>query len=149
MIGLSIFIIAGLGVMEIIGLINQNATANRALTAARMLVQAKISKTQTDVFTPSNKVYPASCIDPGLSAASITALGYTVIPDPLDFDETVPVTVIGSGDTGPVITGTMTRTLASFETASRTLLVTYTLNFTYRGKSYSVNQSTIRAPDQL
>ncbi len=149
MIGLSLFVIAGLGVMEIIGLINQNSTANRALTAARMLVQAKISKAQTDTFTLSNKVYPASCIDPSLNAAAITAAGYTVIPDALDFVDTGTFTVVGSSDTGPVITGTMARSVATFEAASKTLLVTYTLTFTYRGKNYSVTQSTIRAPDQL
>ncbi len=144
MIGLSLFVIAGLGVMEMIGLINQNATANRALTAARMLVQAKISKAQTDTFTPSNGVVPLSCSAP----TSGTLANQDTVNDPFDFSAT-PVTIVGSSDTGAVITGTMNQAVSTWEASSRTVLITYTLNFTYRGKAYSVTQSTIRAPDQL
>ncbi len=145
MIGLAIFIIAGLGVMDMIGLINQNTTVNRALTAGRMLVQAKISKAQTDVYTPSNSVVPLSCTQPtGTYANQDTT-------DPFDFSatSTSPVTVVGSSDTGPVITGTMTQAVSTFEAASRTLLITYTLTFTVRSNTYTITQSTVRAPDQL
>ena len=39
--------------------------------------------------------------------------------------------------------------VTSYEGAGQSLLITYTLTFTYRGKTYSVSQSTVRAPDQL
>ena len=56
MIGLMVFVIAGLTVIEVLGLINRNSTTDRALTAARMLVGEKIAKAQTDVYTPTNGV---------------------------------------------------------------------------------------------
>ena len=142
MVGLSIFLIAGLGVMEIIGLINQNATANRAISAARLLVGAKISKVQTDTYTPSNNVVPVGCVAPANNIAVADSA------DPFDFAGT-GVTIIGSTDTKTVISGTLTHYVSTFESASHALLITYTMNFTYRGKTYTVTQSTCRAPDQL
>ncbi len=172
MIGLSLFVIAGLGVMEIIGLINQNATVNRALTAGRMLVAAKIAKAQTDVYTPSNGGVPLSCTAPislpndGPYPTSAKPNAFTgnapyvnkdsAAVDPFDFraDPNDPTNgtqlmVIGNADNGTFITGTMTQTVSTYEATSKTLLVTFTLTFSYRGKSYTVTQSTIRAPDQL
>jgi len=143
MIGLCVFIIAGLGTMEMFGLMNQNATANRALSAARLLVSAKIAKAQTDVYTPSNGVTPVGCKQP-----TSGTLANQDASDPFDFAPT-NVTVIGGTDTGPVITGTMNQSVSTFEAKSGTLLVTFWLNFTYRGKTYTVTQSTLRAPDQL
>ncbi len=143
MIGLAVFVIAGLAVIEVIGLINQNSTADRALTAARMLVGEKIAKAQTDTYTPSNSVIPVGCVQPtsGTLANQDTS-------DAFDFSSS-PVTVIGSTGTGPLITGTMNQYVSTFESASGSLLITFTVNFTYRGKAYSATQSTIRAPDQL
>ena len=150
MVALAIFIIGGLGVIETLGLINQNATADRALTAARMLVGAKIAKAQTDTWTPSNNVVPLACVAPAGNIATKDPA------DAFDFDggsnnvtPVTPVTVVGSADTGAVVTGTMYQYVTPFESASQSLLITYTLTFTYRGKTYSVSQSTVRAPDQL
>ena len=145
MIGLGIFIIGGLGVIETLGLINNNSTVDRVMSAARLLVGAKIAKAQTDTWTPNNGVVPVGCVP----SAGVYATQDT--NDPFDFaaTSTTPVTVIGSADTGANITGTMAQTVSTFEAASRTLLINYQLTFTYRGKNYTVSQSTIRAPDQL
>ncbi len=142
MVGLAVFIIGGLGVIEMLGLLNQNATVDRALTAARMLVGAKIAKAQTDTWTPSNSVVPLACVVPTGNVAGVDP------NDAFDFNGN-NVTVVGSSDTGPVITGTMNQYVTSYEGAGQSLLITYTLTFTYRGKTYSVSQSTVRAPDQL
>ena len=144
MVALAIFIIGGLGVIEMLGLINNSATVDRALTAARMLVGAKIAKAQTDTWTPSNNVVPLACTTPPGNVATADPA------DAFDFNgSNNVVTVVGSTDTGAVITGTMNQYVAPFETASQSLLITYTLTFSYRGKTYSVSQSTVRAPDQL
>lgn len=142
MVGLSIFIIAGLSVMETIGLITQNATANRATSAARLLVQSKISKAQTDTYTPSNNVIPVGCVAPTGNIAVADAA------DPFDFAG-ANVNIVSSTDTGAVITGKLYHYVSTFESASHALLITYTMSFTYRGKTYTVTQSTVRTPDQL
>lgn len=149
MVALSVFVIGGLGVIQVLGIINNNVTVDRALSAARILVGAKIAKAQTDTYTPSNGVVPMGCVAPSPDEA---------LKDPGDnFDfgkasasaSSYPVTVVGSADTGPVITGTMHQSVSTFEAKSGSLLVTYWLDFGYRGKTYSVSQSTIRTPDQL
>ena len=161
MVALAIFIIGGLGVIEMLGLINNNATADRALTAARMLVNAKIAKAQTDTWTPSNSVVPMACKTP-YTGPSGTNVPYEDLTDGFDAsgvtavaaDNTATIVspiVVNAPDASanPLITGTWTQTVTDFEVASQSKLITYTLTFTYRGKTYSVSQSTVRAPDQL
>ena len=143
MIALAVFVIGGLGVIETLGLINNNATVDRALTAARMLVGSKIAKAQTDTWTPSNNVVPLGCVAPTGNVATKDPA------DAFDFDGNNDVVIVGSADTGPVITGTMNQYVTPFESAGQSVLITYTLTFSYRGKTYSVSQSTVRAPDQL
>ena len=108
-----------------------------------MLVSAKIAKAQTDIYTPSNGVTPAGCSQP-----TSGTLANQDASDPFDLAPS-NLTVIGGTDTGPLIIGTMNQYVSVFEAKSGTLLVTFTLNFTYRGKTYTVTQSTVRAPDQL
>ena len=143
MVGLMVFVIAGLTVIDVIGVMNQNSTVDRALTAARLLVGEKIAKAQTDTYTPTNSVTPVGCQQPtsGTLANQDTS-------DAFDFNSS-PVTVIGNSVSGAVITGTMNQSVTTFEAASGSLLITFTVNFIYRGKAYSVSQSTIRTPDQI
>jgi hypothetical protein len=138
-----VFVIAGITVIDVFGMMNQKSTADRALTAARLLVGEKIAKAQTDTYTPPNGVIPVGCEQP-----TSGTLANTDTSDPFDFSSS-PVTIIGSSATGPVITGVMNQYVSTFESASGSLLITFTVNFTYRGKTYSVSQSTIRAPDQI
>jgi type II secretory pathway pseudopilin PulG len=149
MVALSVFVIGGLGVIQVLGVINNNAAVDRALSAARILVGAKIAKVQTDTWTPTNGVVPTGCVAPIPDEALADP------EDSFDFGKlmaaapTYPVAVIGSLETGTVITGTMHHSVATFEASSGALLVTYRLVFAHRGKTYSVSQSTIRVPDQL
>ena len=151
MIALAVFVVGGLGMMEVMGYMNNNATANRAMTAARLLVGAKIAKAQTDTYTVNNGTVPVGCQQP-----TSGTLANQDPNDPFDIPAT-SVPIITYADSSDylfsnkitTITGTMNQYVSTYEAASGSLLITFTLNFTYRGKTYTVTQSTIRTPDQI
>ena len=154
MVALGLFVIGGLGVAQVIGFLNRWAALDRSLSAARLLVSAKIAKAQTDTFSPSSNVRPMACWVQAQAVESITSPTASTPSDPhwendaFDYDGT-GVPVISSDATGTVVQGTLSRTTQVFEAVSNTVLITYSLQFTFQGKPYTVSQSTIRAPDLL
>lgn len=166
MVALAIFIIGGLGVIEMIGTMNNNATADRALTSARILVGAKIAKAQTDPWLPASIDTSKPNVPSGANPAAICAPGpgNKALRDPNDPYDPYGVTVDASNNilteadpfvvTSPdttadqAITGVMYQYVSTFEAASSSKLITYKLDFLYRGKTYSVSQSTVRSPDR-
>ena len=150
-VALGIFVIGGLGVVQVIGVLNRWAALDRTMSAARLLVSAKIAKAQTDAFTISNNVRPMACWVQAQSVESVVSptTGATHWEnDGFDFDGT-NVPIIYSNPTVPVVQGTLFRTTQVFEASSNTVLITYQMQFTFQGKVYNVSQSTVRAPDLL
>ena len=125
--------------------------------AARLLVGAKIAKVQTDTYTITNKVVPVGCVAPANNLAltdpkdSLDSLNANFNPPGLPTPTPgTQLQVVGSTTAGvsPIV-GTMYHYVSTYEAASGSLLVTYRMDFLYRGKTYSVTQSTIRTPDQI
>ena len=157
MVATGIFVIGGVGAIQVLGMINTAATLERAYSAARLLVGAKIAKAQTDTYTTTNKVVPTGCIAPANNLALTDSKDGL---DSLNANFNTPgspaptpgtqIQVVGSTTAGvsPIL-GTMYHYVSTYEAASGALLITYRLDFVYRGTTYSVTQSTIRTPDQI
>ena len=167
MVALAIFIIGGLGVSAMIGPINNMATADRALTSAGVIVCAKIAKAQTDPWLPASIDPTKLNIPSGSNPTGVCppGPGNKALKDATDPYDLYGVTVdtsnnilteidplvVTSPDTTPdqAITGIMYQYVSTFEAAGGSKLITYKLDFVYRGKTYSVSQTTVRSPDRL
>jgi hypothetical protein len=90
----------------------------------------------------SNSV-PVDCVLTSGSAVQCTA-------DPADpYDIGPTVTLLDSSDspTTGTIFGTLYRNTYTMESTGKTVVIDYTLSYTFRGKTYTDSISTVRARD--
>ena len=170
LIGLSVFVIAGLGVLEIIGLFNQQAALNRAMTAARAIVDAKINKVLTIRYDLRTSQAPLGFAvtgsvktinglicgvpdDPANTATTTPAAGSdSYAPDATDSwggpEGTTPLTLVADVNGNAIVAGNLYRNVSTFDPLTHTLEITYSLAFQVRGRTYLCRETTLRAPDQ-
>jgi prepilin-type N-terminal cleavage/methylation domain-containing protein len=101
---------------------NNAASVNRYMIAAKMVAQARIDEAQAVTYTTTGAVPP------------VLATGST----------TTAVTI---ADGTPPMTGTMTTSVAVADATLGVRRVSATINYTFRGRPYSVTLATARAPD--
>ncbi len=116
---------------------NRIAAASRVLTAARSVVQRNIDTALTTTFTqastPAILAYPANGV---------------VWDDDGGGDNTVQISV-QDNNTAIVASGVLTRTVTALSNADNAVVlqVTFSLTYTYRGRTDTVSMTTIRARD--
>jgi Tfp pilus assembly protein PilV len=141
MIGLTLFVIASIGFVGAHFMLNTRATRLRIDAVAYSILRAKIAKDMTDPWL-SNSV-PVDCVLTSGSSVQTTA-------DPNDpYDVGPTVTLLDSSDSPstPTVTGTLYRNTYTMEAAAQTVVIDYSLAYTFRGKTYTDSASTVRARD--
>ena len=141
MVAMTLFVIATIGITGGYFMLNTRATRIRVDTVACSILRAKIAKDMTDPWL-SNSV-PVDCALTSGSAVQTVA-------DPNDPYDTGPnVTLLDSSDspTSATISGTLYRNTYAMEAAAKTVVIDYSLTYTFRGKSYTDYASTVRARD--
>ncbi len=117
---------------------NRLAAASRVLTGARAVLQRNIDTALASTFTQST--VPA--------ILAITAANGAAYDDDGGFDNTVQISVQDNG-TAVVASGTLNRTVEAVANADNADIrkVTFTVQYTYRGRPQSLSMSTIRSRD--
>jgi hypothetical protein len=133
---MAIVLVAGMASVQALVLTNHRAAAMRTLNNARAIVQRNIDAALGVPFS-SNSAAPA-----------ILAIGSGQYDDDGDGVLPVPIVVQRNGTTS-VVSGTLTRTVAAeANTAGADIRrITFTVNYTYRGKAYAVSMTTLRSTD--
>jgi hypothetical protein len=136
LMAMAIVLIAGMASVQALILTNHRAAAMRTLNNARAIVQRNIDAALGVPFSASAAV-PA-----------ILAIGSGQYDDDGDGVLAVPVVVKRDG-TSRVVSGTLTRTVtAEPNSASADIRrITFTVDYTYRSKPYSVSMTTLRSTD--
>lgn len=112
---------------------NRTGTMDRSRTSARALCQDRIEQVLSQPYTPPNKL-PA-------------VFGTWPIPGTDTVSSTDPVDVYVDDAGNKVINGTRTVTVSRPNATLNYVLVTARVDYTYRGRSYQQEISTVRAPD--
>ncbi len=117
---------------------NRIAAASRVLTGARAVVQRDIDTALTVTFSQTSQ--------PAILA--ITPSSGTVYDDDGGFDNTIQIAVQDNG-TMVVAAGVLTRTVTAVANpdSADIRLITFRLDFTYRGRAESISMSTMRSID--
>jgi hypothetical protein len=117
---------------------NRFAAAGRVLTAARAVVQRNIDTALTTSFTQAST--PAIL-------ATTPATG-TVYDDDGGGDNTVQISV-QDNNTAVVASGVLTRTVLSYSNTDNAVIlqVTFSLTYSYRGRTETLSMTTFRARD--
>lgn len=117
---------------------NRLAAASRVWTGARAVVQRNIDTALTSSFTQAST--------PAILA--ITPSGGQVWDDDGGFDNTVQIAVQDNNSL-IVASGTLTRTVTAVSNpdSADIRLVTFSLTYTYRGRTNTVSMSTMRSID--
>ncbi len=122
-------------------MLNTRATRMRVDAVGCSILRAKIAKDMTDPWL-SNCV-PVDCVLTG--GATVQTIADSNDP----YDVGPAVTLLDSSDspTSATISGTLYRNTYAMEAAAQTVVIDYSLTYTYRGKSYTDSASTVRARD--
>jgi type II secretory pathway pseudopilin PulG len=137
-IALALLTLSVAGTFPVLTQANTIAVTNRAHTCAEILVQNEI-----DAFLTAAPFYPQFSLIPAELVTGTTTQNNVAI-----------YTDSSTGDV--VVSGTLTRTVADLgltqttNSATQNLQITsetVTLNYTFRGKAYSVSMSTLRTSD--
>ncbi|MEO6741449.1 MAG: hypothetical protein ABIP20_14460 [Chthoniobacteraceae bacterium] len=117
---------------------NRIAASSRVLTGARAVLQRNIDTALVSTFTQNT--VPA--------ILAITPTAGQLYDDDGGFDNTVQISVQDNG-TAVVASGTLTRTVLAVANADSADIrqVTFTLQYTYRGRPVTLSMSTIRSRD--
>ncbi len=140
-IALSVFTLATVSFTMAYGLINARATRLRCDSVAASILRAKVAKVLTDTWIPAS--VPVDCV--------VTSGEQQTTADPNDPYDVGPTVVLLSGSDSPqtgFVSGTLYRNTRTFESAAKTVVIDYRLNYTFRGQTYNVYASTIRAADK-
>ena len=124
------------GASQALLIANRIASASRILTAARSVVQRNIdtaTTTFTQASTPTILAYPANAV---------------VWDDDGGADNIVQIQ-LQDNNTAVVASGVLRRTVTALANADNAVVlqVTFTLTYTYRGRTDIVSMTTIRARD--
>lgn len=126
MIALGITVVVGAGIIGAMTQANRNAYATRNQTGAQELCEAKIDEIITVAYTTSGAV-------PALLTSGTTS---------------EPVNVyIEQNNTTVAVPGTRTTTIATANASLKLLQVTVNVSYNFRGRPYSYQACTLRAPD--
>ncbi len=139
-IAMTIFTIATIGFTGGYYMLNSRATRLRCDSAACSILRAKIAKDMTDPWISQST--PVDCV--------LTTGFQPTTADPNDpYDVGPTVTLLSSSDfpQTPTVTGTLSRSTYTFESASQTVAIDYRLTYSFRGKTYTDYSSTVRARD--
>jgi hypothetical protein len=104
-------------------------------------LRAKVAKVLTDTWIPQS--VPVDCV--------VTSGEQQTTADPNDPYDVGPTVVLLSNSDAPgtgFVSGTLYRNTRAFEAAAKTVVIDYRLNYTFRGKTYNVYASTVRAEDK-
>jgi len=117
---------------------NRIAAASRILTGARAVIQRNIDTALTSTFTQA--------LTPAILA--ITPATGQVYDDDGGYDNTIQIAVQDNG-TDIVASGVLTRTVLAVANADNADIrqVTFTLNYTFRGRAEAISMTTIRSRD--
>jgi prepilin-type N-terminal cleavage/methylation domain-containing protein len=140
MIAMAIFVVASIGITAGYFMLNTRATRVRVDAVACSILRAKIAKDMTDPWISNST--PVDCV--------LTSGSTQTVADPNDpYDVGPTVTLLDSSDspTSATISGTLYRNTYSMEAAAKTVVIDYSLTYTFRGKSYTDYASTVRARD--
>ena len=125
------------GASQALLIANRMAATSRVLTAARSVVQRNIDTALTTTFTqastPAILAYPANAV---------------VWDDDGGADNIVQIQ-LQDNNTAVVASGVLTRTVTALANADNAVVlqVTFSLTYTYRGRTDTVSMTTIRARD--
>ena len=117
---------------------NRLAAASRVLTGARAVLQRNIDTALASTFTQST--VPA--------ILAITPASGQVYDDDGGFDNAIQISVQDNG-TAVVASGTLTRTVVAIANTDNADVrkISFTLQYTYRGRPQLLTMSTIRSRD--
>lgn len=118
--------------------VNRWATGARLRTLALAMVQQRIDQVQTTPWQLS-----------GARPALLTAGTTTTNNVPLNNDSFNSATGLASAFTSLDCQVNATRTTAVTDLTARTLLITVTISYTYRGRASSVSLTTLRTTDSI
>lgn len=126
------------GASQALLIANRMAATSRILTAARSVVQRNIDAALTTTFTQAST--------PAILAT--TGANGSVWDDDGGADNIVQISV-QDNNTAVVASGVLTRTVVALANADNAVVlqVTFSLTYTYRGRTDTVSMTTIRARD--
>ena len=138
MVAAGVLAVVIVGASQALLIANRMAAASRVLTAARSVVQRNIDTALTTTFTQAST--PAIL-------ATTTATGQ-VWDDDGGGDNTVQISVQDNNSL-VVATGVLTRTVLALTNADNAVVlqVTFSLTYTYRGRTDTIAMTTIRSRD--
>ena len=138
MVAAAVLALVIVGTSHALLIANRIAAASRVLTGARAVLQRNIDTALASTFTQST--VPA--------ILAITPTGGQAYDDDGGFDNTIQIAVQDNG-TAVVASGTLTRTVVAIANADNADIrkITFTLQYTYRGRSELLSMSTIRSRD--
>jgi len=138
MIATAIIVIVGLASVQALVLMNRKAATMRVMNNARAVVQRNID---TAMGVPFNTSYQPPIL-------AITTASGSVYDDDGGSDNLVDVALLRAGTTA-WLKGTLTRTVVAETNADNADIrrVTFSLSYTYRGKTYSFAMTTLRTLD--
>ena len=171
MVSLAILVLTTVGGVSGFMIFNNYAASSRNISSAKALCQERIEEVQTMIFTPPTVVPTVTgqidganyyLLGPGSNSTGATTVyntsGTYTGSSPLvtTAAESVRVYVQQNGTTNTVLgTRTTSVSLSSLIDASTgnsaaslgVMTFTVTVNYTYRGKSYTYSMYTLRSPD--
>jgi prepilin-type N-terminal cleavage/methylation domain-containing protein len=140
LVAMLVFTVATVSFTVAYGLVNKRATRVRCDAVASAILRAKIAKVLTDTWITQS--VPVDCV--------VTNGQQLATADPNDPYDVGPTVVLLSASDSPqtgFVTGTLYRNTYAFEAAAQTVVVEYQLTYTFRNKTYSLYESTVRARD--
>jgi hypothetical protein len=138
MVAAAVLALVIVGTSHALLIANRLAAASRVLTGARAVLQRNIDTALASTFTQST--VPA--------ILAITPASGQPYDDDGGFDNTIQISVQDNG-TAVVASGTLTRTVVALANADNADIrkITFTLQYSYRGRTELLSMSTIRSRD--
>jgi hypothetical protein len=137
---MTLFVVASIGFTGAYYMLNARATRLRCDAVAYSLLRAKIAKDMTDPWIAAN--VPVDCV---LTGSSIQTTADS--NDPYDIGPTVTLLDSSDSPSTPTITGTLYRNTYAMESAAQTVVIDYSLTYSFRNQTYTDTASTVRARD--
>ena len=138
MVAAAVLALVIVGTSHALLIANRLAAASRVMTGARAVLQRNIDTALASTFTQST--VPA--------ILAITPTSGQLYDDDGGFDNTIQISVQDNG-TAVVASGTLMRTVVALANADNADVrkITFTLQYTYRGRPQLLSMSTIRSRD--
>jgi len=140
MIAMTLFVVSSIGFTGAYYMLNARATRLRIDAVAYSLLRAKIAKDMTDPWIALS--VPVDCV---LTGSSIQTTADS--SDPYDIGPTVTLLDSSDSPSTPTVTGTLSRNTYAMESAAQTVVIDYSLTYSFRNQTYTDTASTVRARD--